>query len=343
MRVLITGGCGFIGHHLVEHLHRTTTWDIFVVDVLSYASQGLDRYRSNGLLHSPRLHIFCADLAHPLSSGVRRELGSIHIIIHLAAETHIDNSILDPVHCIRNNVMGTTHLLEYARTLDDLRKFFYFSTDEVYGSAPAGVFYAENDAHTPTNPYSASKSAGEQLCIAYANTYAVPIVISNCMNAIGERQHVEKFVPKVIRRILRGECIDVHADPTGTLPGSRCYIHARNVADAVRFLIDHAAIGERYNIVGERECDNLEMVHMIAHLMGDVPFTYQLVNYHADRPGHDLRYALCGAKLEALGWTPPKSLEDSLRRTVEWTLAHPEWLEDAASDNILTNLPDNAL
>lgn len=325
--VIITGGMGFIGSHMIEHIHRKTNWNIVILDKLNYASKGFDRIRNMGLLHSDRIRIFTVDLSVSLSVGLQREIGPVDYIIHMAAETHVDNSILDPVPFIHNNVMSTTHMLEYARQCPSLVKFVYFSTDEVFGSAPDGIAFKEWDRHKPTNPYSASKSAGENIAIAYENTYKVPLFIVNVMNAFGERQHVEKFIPKVIKHILRGEPLQIHADSTCSYPGSRFYIHARNIASAVLFLIKNGVIGEKYNIRGERELNNLEVVQYIGRVM-DKPFTYELVNFHENRPGHDLRYCLNGDKLTEMGWSIPLSFEESLTRTVQWTLNNTEWLDE---------------
>jgi dTDP-glucose 4,6-dehydratase len=324
--VLITGGCGFIGHHVVEHIHRKTNWRIVIIDKLSYATKGFERLRSANLLDSNRIRVFTFDLINPLSDGLQLEIGEVHYIIHMAADTHVDNSISDPVPFIHNNVMSTVHLLEYAKTLPDLEKFFYFSTDEVFGSAPEGVAYKEWDRHRPTNPYSASKSACESLCIAYENTYNVPIILTNVMNAFGERQHVEKFIPKVIEYVLSGKTIEIHSDSSCENPGSRFYIHCRNIASAVLFLIKNGEKGESYHIVGEKEVDNLSMAQLIADIVGK-ELKYKLVNFHQDRPGHDLRYALDGSKLLNMGWELPMDFEQSLRKTVLWTLEHQEWLD----------------
>ena len=326
--ILITGGCGFIPSHLVEHIHRKTDWNIIVVDKLSYASNGLSRLRDSGMLESHRVKVFTFDLANPFSDGIMKELGDINYIVHMAAETHVDNSIREPVEFIKNNVMSTIYTLEYARTLKNLEKFFYFSTDEVYGSAvnkPEG--FSETERHRPTNPYSASKSCGEQICVAYENTYKIPLIMVNVMNAFGERQHVEKFIPKCMKYIREGKTILIHADSTCTKPGSRFYIHARNISDAVLFLIEKGEIGELYHVVGEKEVTNLEMAQFIAKELGK-ELKYELVNFHADRPGHDERYALNGSKLANLGWKPPKTFEESLRNTIRWTLKNTKWLEE---------------
>ena len=325
--IVVTGGCGFIGHHFVEHVHRKTDWNIVVIDKLTYASKGLERLRSAALLSSPRVRVFTFDLAGELSPGLREEIGAPDYIVHMAADTHVDNSIRDPVPFVRNNVMSTLHMLEWARELPDLKRFFYFSTDEVYGSAPGRTAFREHDRHAPTNPYSASKSAAEQLCTAYENTYKIPVIVMNVMNAFGERQHVEKFIPKVIKRVLADEIVEIHADPSCENPGSRFYIHARNIASAVMFLIEHGTVGDKYNVVGEREMNNLEMATFIAEVLGK-ELRYTLVNFHEDRPGHDLRYCLDGSKLIEAGWNLPLSFEESLRHTIEWTIAHKEWLEE---------------
>jgi len=327
LTILITGACGFIGSHTVEHIHRKTDWNIIVLDKLSYASKGLDRLRDNGMLDSSRVRIFTVDLCYPISEGLRKEIGAVNYIVHMGAETHVDNSIKDPVFCIQNNVMSTVQILEYARHLPSLEKFFYFSTDEVFGTAPENVSFSEWDRHRPTNPYSASKSAAENICISYENTYKVPVVIMNVMNAFGERQHVEKFVPKCIKYILEGKTLEIHSDPTCTIPGSRIYIHARNIASAVLFLIKHGKIGEKYNIAGEKEVNNLEMAQTIANIMGK-DLKYKLVNFHSERPGHDLRYSLDGTRLREMGWSIPVAFEVSLRNTILWTLEHQGWLEE---------------
>ena len=326
--ILITGGCGFIGHHFVEHILRKTNWNIYILDKLSYASFGLDRLRDMGILENKRIKIFTLDLINPLSEGIIKELGeNINFIVHMAAETHVDNSIKYPTHVIHNNIMSTLNILEYARSCKNLEKMFYFSTDEVYGSAPNNVSYKETDKHNPTNPYSASKSAGEQLCIAYENTYKVPVIMVNVMNAFGERQHVEKFIPKCIKYILENKTIPIHSDETCSNSGSRFYIHARNIAAAILFLIKNGNIGELYHITGEKEVTNLEMAYFISKIIGK-EFNFEMINFHTDRPGHDLRYSVDGSKLFSLGFKLPLNFEESLKNTILWTLENKEWIEE---------------
>ena len=243
----------------------------------------------------------------------------------MAAETHVDNSIKDPVPFVLNNITSTLNILEYARKCKSLEKFFYFSTDEVYGSAPDDIAYKETDRHNPTNPYSASKSCGEQLCISYENTYKIPLVMVNVMNAFGQRQHIEKFIPKCIKYILEDQTIEIHSDKTCTKPGSRFYIHIRNIAAAILFLIGKGEIGELYHITGEKEVTNLEMAQFVAKILNK-ELKYKLINFHEDRPGHDERYSLDGSKLFSLGFTMPVEFETSLKNTILWTIENQKWL-----------------
>jgi len=322
--ILVTGGCGFIGHHLVQHIMVNTDYNIIIIDKLTYASCGYNRIREMGYLNNNRIKIYTHDLATPISVGLSKELGDINYIAHLAAETHVDNSIKEPILFISNNVMSTAHILEYSRTLKTLEKFIYFSTDEVYGPALGDIAYSEMDRHNPKNPYSASKSAAEQICISYENTYKLPIITMNVMNVIGERQLCEKFIPLVIKKILDEENIEIHTDKMG-VPGTRFYIHARNVADAVLFILNNGSIGECYHVVGEKEVNNYELVESISKLIGK-DFKHTMVDFHSNRPGHDLRYGLNGDKLKKLGWMPPNTFDKSLEKTILWTLNNKQWL-----------------
>ena len=324
--VIVTGACGFIGHHVVEHFLLNTDFNMVILDKLTYASKGYERLRSAEILDNPRVRVFSVDLAQPMTEGMKKEIGPVDIIIHMAAESHVDNSIDHPVDFIHNNVMSTVHVLEYARTLPNLERFFYFSTDEVFGPALGTTSYKEWDRHNPTNPYSASKSAAEQICVAYENTYKLPMMVCNVMNVFGERQLYEKFIPICIRKILNGETIDIHSYPGCKEAGTRFYIHARNVAAAVLFLLKNGKVGEKYNITGEKEVSNLEMAEYIAKVL-DKPLKYNMVDFHADRPGHDLRYSLDGSKMAEMGWKLPVNFEESLTKTINWTLENLEWLE----------------
>ena len=324
-RVLITGGCGFVGHHLVEHILKKTDWSVVVFDKLNYASLGFDRLRDINVFDDSRVTVLAVDFSQPLSAGLKQEAGVVDYIFHLGAETHVDRSIDDPGPFVISNVVGTMEMLNFARTQKNLKKFFYFSTDEVFGPAPQGVAYKEWDRYNSGNPYAAAKAGGEELCLAYGNTYKLPVVITHCMNIFGERQHPEKFIPMTIRKILKGETVIVHSDANKKVPGSRYWIHARNVAAAVMFLVDSGKPQDKYNIVGEKEVDNLQMAKAIAKALGK-DLKFELVDFHSSRPGHDLRYALDGGKMAYMGWNLPITFESSLEKSIHWFIDNPKWL-----------------
>jgi len=327
MKLLITGGCGFVGHHFIEHFLKTTNWDIITFDKLTYASSGLDRVRDINAFDNSRVNFFTLDFTKEISEGILRECNNIDYIFHMGAETHVDNSIVDPAPFVYSNVVGTMHMLDFARKQKNLKAFVYFSTDEVFGPAPTDRDYSEWDRYNSTNPYSATKAGGEELVLAYMNTYGLPGFITHCMNIFGERQHPEKFIPLCINNIIKGEYIFIHGtlDRKRKQSGSRFYIHARNVANAIHFLLDKFNQRDKYNIVGEKELTNLELAQAIAYIL-DRPLYYNIVDFHSTRPGHDLRYALAGYKMAAMGWKPPITIYKSLQSTIEWTLNNPQWI-----------------
>jgi dTDP-glucose 4,6-dehydratase len=327
-KILVTGGNGFIGSHVCEHILKNTDWDLDILDSMNYASSGYDRLKEVNCYDDKRIRHFSYDITLPISEGLLKELYDCSYIVHLAAETHVNNSISNPEPFVRSNVLGTMQILEFARKCQNLKKIVYFSTDEVFGPAPIDSVpngYKEWDRYNSTNPYSASKAGGEELCLAWANTYKVPVIITHTMNVFGERQHVEKYIPMTIKKILTGEKVLIHSDASKTKPGSRFWIHARNVASAVMFLLKEGEIREKYNIVGEREVDNLQMAQFISEVVGK-PLSYELIDFHSSRPGHDLRYALNGEKLRTMGHVYPKTFEDSLIKTIQWTVNNPKWL-----------------
>lgn len=334
MRVLLTGAAGFLGSHCLRHLLANTDWDI--VCPVSFAHKGLPERITTAVDDEQwweRITIVRCDLAAPINDTTAALFGDVDYIVNYASESHVDRSITHPAAFIRNNVDIALNLLEYARVAKPAA-FVQISTDEVYGPAPAGYAHREWDATLPSNPYSASKAAQEAIAVSYWRTFGVPVVITNCMNLIGETQDPEKFVPMVISKVMRGEEVAIHASADGRI-GSRFYLHARNLADAVLFLLrrgdisrydDGADRPDKWHIVGEREVSNLEMAEMIADMLGK-PLNYRLVDFHSSRPGHDLRYALDAAKLTAEGWQPPVGLDDSLRTLIKWTQNHPLWAD----------------
>jgi len=324
-RALVTGGAGFIGHHLVEHILRNTDWDVVVLDRLD-TSGNLNRLTeiAGWERHRTRVQFVWHDLKAPISLQLASQIGPLDYVFHLAAGTHVDRSITDPLSFVYDNVVGTAHLLEFARQAEP-KRMIYMGTDEVFGPAPAGTAYKEWDRFNSGNPYSATKAGAEELCLAYHNTFRVPVTIAHCMNAFGERQHPEKYVPGTIRRVRDGELVTIHANKDRTRAGSRFYIHARNISHALLFMLEKGAAGEKYNIVGEREVDNLALAKLIAEIQGKA-LRHEMVDFHSSRPGHDLRYALDGTKLAEMGWKPPVSFERSMERVVRWTLSNPKWL-----------------
>lgn len=346
-RVLLTGAGGFVGSHALRHLLAKTDWQI--VCPVTFQHKGLsDRIRL-AMDEMPdaahRVQVIRCDLTAPISSVTSDAFGHIDYVLNFASESHVDRSITHPADFILNNVALICRLLDWARTRSpQIKAIMQISTDEVYGPADSGRDHVEwEDLHLPSNPYSASKAAQEDIAFSYWRTYDLPIVFTNTMNIIGETQDCEKFVPMVLRKVLAGEQVPIHASQGGT-PGSRFYLHARNQADGVLHVLRHvigrpfdtlAGEGQfynmgankpyRYHIVGEREVNNLELAEMIASIV-DKPLKYSLEDFHSSRPGHDLRYALDGEKMAQIGWKPPIPLDESLARTIWWTLDHPEWL-----------------
>lgn len=337
-RVLVTGASGFLGHHVCEHILKNTDWEIVTIDRLSHtAKNGFDRLRDVQVYDDSRVHSFTHDLNQPIGEGIRKEIGHVDFILHLAANSHVDTSITHPVEFSMNNIQSTLRMLEYAREIEGLEKFLYFSTDEVFGTAPEGVSYKEGDRYNPGNPYSASKAGSEMFVRAYSNTYKVPCVITNTMNIIGERQDPEKFLPLIINKVLDGEMIYIHGTADKTEAGKRHYLHARNIGAALVHILDNTQdlINEvdntlgMYNIVGDKEFDNLEFARTVGkYVPGELKA--EIVDFHSSRPGHDLRYALDGSKLSSTGFIYPVGVEESIKNVVEWTLReeNKRWLKE---------------
>jgi dTDP-glucose 4,6-dehydratase len=332
-RIVITGSAGFAGSHLVEHLLKNTDWEIIGLD--SFRHRG-DALRIN--FDPNRYKVYTHDCATPLSYRLSEKIGPIDYIINLAAESHVDRSISDPVSFIQNNVNLALYMLEYARQVKP-KAYIQISTDEVYGAAPEGVDHEEWSPILPSNPYAASKAAQEAIAISYWRTYNVPLMITNTMNMFGERQDPEKYIPMLIQKIQKGEQVTIHGSEDYI--GKRHYLHSRNHADALLFLLNnktptlyqdspnmnlHSPMPDRYNVVGEVELDNRELALMIAQTLKK-QLNYTLVDFHAARPGHDRRYSLDGRKIASLGWKAPMSFRESLDKMIYWTLDHQEWLK----------------
>lgn len=328
MKVIVTGSAGFIGSHFVDHVLANTDWDVVGLD--SFRHRG-DSVRVHG---DSRLKIHTCDLRQPISTRIR-DLEDADFIVNFAAESHVDRSIDFPRDFIENNTSVACSVFELAKAIR-VKKIIQISTDEVYGPAPEGTAHKEWSPILPSNPYAASKACQEAVAVSYWRTYGMPLMIVNGMNMFGEKQDPEKFIPGTIRKIKKGETVTIHGSESYI--GKRHYIHARNFSDALMFLlkektphvykdsITEMSIPDRFNVVGEIEMDNLDLARMVAKIIGS-RFTYELVDFHKARPGHDRRYALDGRKLAEFGWKQPITFEQSLEKTVKWFLDNPEWIK----------------
>jgi dTDP-glucose 4,6-dehydratase len=332
-RILLTGVSGFVGSHVLRYLLERTDWNI--IGIASWKHKGTPERVEHALRDHPewleRVEIVTHDLISPFTETTIRAMRQIDGIVNIASESHVFRSITEPVYFVQNNINLLLTLLELARVKKP-EFFLQFSTDEVYGVAPQGVDFPEWSPLVPSNAYSASKAAQEVIAIAYWRTYGVPLIITNTMNLFGETQDREKFIPMLIYRIKRGRTVIIHGNEQNI--GSRFYLHVRNCASALLFLLRRKPAQfedgkvtkpDRFNIVGDIELDNLTLARKIAELVGK-PLVHRLEDFHLQRPGHDRRYSLSGAKLKKLGWKSPMSFEDSLKQCVEWTLKNPEWL-----------------
>jgi len=326
--ILVTGGAGFVGHHCIEHLLKTTDWKIVILDSLNYAGN-MNRITDSEAFDPKRVKFAWHDLRAPISETTHKLIGKLDYLIHFAAESHVDRSLEDSIPFAQSNVVGTANLLEYLKHYQPGCKTLIFSTDEVFGPAPEGVYYKEDDRFKPSNPYSASKAGEEMIAFSFAHAFGLPISVVRSMNIIGERQHPEKFIPKTIKATLNNEKVILHGRGRKDL-SSRCWIHARNVSDALLFLLNKAEKKEFYHIVGE-EKTVLDVANWICEVIKERKLKdeeVQWLDYHTARPGHDKRYALSGEKLAKMGWKPPVDLEASVKKTVEWTLKpeNRKWL-----------------
>lgn len=342
-KVLLTGGAGFIGHHVIDLFLEKTNWNIISLDRLDYSGNlnrvydVVSRYPEK---ERKRVKIVWHDLKAEINHITHNLIGDdVNIILHLAASSHVDRSITHPMEFVMDNVVGTCNILNFAREQKNLERFIYFSTDEVFGPAPKGVNYTEKERYNSSNPYSASKAGGEELAVSFENTYKLPIFITHTMNVFGQRQHPEKYIPKCIRKVRDNETIFIHSDSNKKIPGSRYYIHGADVAEAIYFLLNlrdeklnkvyekdyGGAKCPKFNIVGKEEIDNLELARYIAECQ-DKELKYEMVDFHSSRPGHDLRYALSGEFMKNLGWEPRFTLRERINEVVNWSLVNQDWI-----------------
>ena len=313
VRVLVTGGAGFIGSNFVRYaMGAHPDWQVTTLDKLTYAGR-LENLKS--VEHNPRHRFVKGDIADAAVAGplVRES----ELVINFAAETHVDRSIKNAGEFITTDVFGTFVLLEAARESTNLRRFIQISTDEVYGSVPVGSS-KETDELKPRNPYSASKAGADRLAYSYWATYEVPVIITRASNNYGSHQFPEKVIPLFITNLIDDIPVPLYGDGQN----ERDWLHVDDHCRGVDLLIDKGVDGEVYNIGGGNQVKNVDLTHRLLELLGKPT---SLIRPVADRPGHDRRYSLDTTKLEALGWRPQERFEDGLAKTVRWYRENEWW------------------
>lgn len=337
MNLLITGGAGFIGSNLIQHvIERPEVQRLVNLDGLTYAGHLANL---TPVASHPKYAFEKVNLRdkHAVRDVIQRH--AITQVMHLAAESHVDRSITGPDDFIHTNIVGTFHLLEAcrdiwsssasSRSLSSLR-FHHVSTDEVYGSLGSTGYFTETTPYAPNSPYSASKASSDMLVRAYHHTYNLPTVITNCSNNYGPYQYPEKLIPVIIGSVLERRPIPVYGDGMNV----RDWLYVRDHADALWQVLTRGRTGETYNIGGHNEWPNIRIVELICDLMDELAprlggNSRQLISFVKDRPGHDRRYAIDASKIQGeLGWTPAYTFERGIRETVQWYLANQDWVRD---------------
>ena len=334
-KLLITGGAGFIGSHVVRlFVNKYPDYQICNVDLLTYAGN-LENLAD--VENQPNYRFIRADITDPQAmQQMFREMRP-DAVIHLAAESHVDRSIKDPMAFIFTNVVGTVNLLNAARELwqdnRDDHLFYHVSTDEVYGSLDHGGFFVEDTSYDPKSPYSASKASSDHFVRAYHNTYGLPVVVSNCSNNYGPNHFPEKLIPLCIHNIKNNKPLPVY----GKGENVRDWLYVEDHARAIDVIFHRGTVGDTYNIGGFNEWKNIDIVRLLCQVMDrklgrDPGTSEQLITFVKDRAGHDLRYAIDATKLtNELGWKPSLQFEEGIEKTIDWYLANEAWLDNVTS------------
>jgi dTDP-glucose 4,6-dehydratase len=329
--ILITGGAGFIGSHLIRRfVKQYPDYQIYNLDKLTYAGN-LSNLKD--IEDSPNYTFIKEDICNHEAIAAIFEKYNINKVIHLAAESHVDRSISNPMEFVQTNVFGTVTLLNVAKNYWKDRTdvlFYHVSTDEVYGSLhEENSFFTETTAYDPKSPYSASKAASDHFVRAYSNTYKLPIKLSNCSNNYGSYQFPEKLIPLFIHNILKNKSLPVY----GKGENVRDWLWVEDHCAAIDTIFHHGKVGETYNIGGKNEWKNIDLIHLLCQIMDrklskEAGESAKLISYVVDRAGHDLRYAIDPTKLEAdLNWKPSIAFEEGLEKTVDWYLENQDWVE----------------
>ena len=318
MRLLVTGGAGFIGSNFARHVLTTSDDQVTILDALTYAG---NRANLVDLEADPRLRFVHGDICdRELVASLMPEHDAV---VHFAAESHVDRSIVAPDAFVRTNCDGTNVLCDVAGR-SEIQKFVHVSTDEVYGSIDTGSF-TESSPLAPSSPYSASKAGSDLIALAHHRTHGLPVVITRSSNNYGPYQYPEKLIPLFVTNLLEGRTVPVYGDGLNV----RDWCHVEDNCAAIDLVLRQGATGEIYNIGAGHETTNLDLTHLVLAAMGKGPEAIEFVD---DRLGHDRRYSLDATRVRTLGWSPRRSLEEGIVQTVDWYRSHPEWWQPLRSN-----------